>query len=163
MHGAELANRAEVWMKEGRYLEAAEARRRQLMAEPTNPAIALNLGIALFAAGKFELASVALNEALDLDPRVVSTASPATLFGSQDAFDKALTALERFVVKNPTDGSSRFVLGSMDLAAGRYFAARNEFSLLKEAAPQNPHVAAMLTEADKKFLEGAPETKPETR
>ena len=63
------------------------------------------------------------------------------------------------MVKNPTDGSARFVLGSMDLAAGRFFAARNEFSLLKEAAPQNPHVAAMLAEADKKFLEGAPETR----
>jgi hypothetical protein len=157
----ELAFRAESAMRAGNYLDAAEARRRQLSADPTNPAVALHLGIALFAAGRYELASVALNYALDLDPRIVSTSDLASVFGAEDRASAALRTLEKHVVKNPTDGSARFVLGCMNFAAGRYFAARNEFSLLKEAAPDTPHVAALLAESDRKFLESAPAT--ETR
>jgi tetratricopeptide (TPR) repeat protein len=156
---AELASKADAWMKEGRYLEAAEARRRQLLADPANPAVSMNLAVALFGAGKYELSSVALNEALDADPRALASANLVQSFGTPGALERAIILLERFVVKNPTDGSARFVLGTVDLVAGRYFAARNEFSLLKEAAPQNPHIANLLAEADKKFLESAPETR----
>jgi tetratricopeptide (TPR) repeat protein len=165
---AELRMRGESWMKQGRYLEAAEARRRLLVIESTNPSLARDLGVALFAAERYELASIALNEALDRDPRVLASLDLSSDFGSTPAFEKTMTALERHVVKNSNDGSARFVLGVMDLSSGRYFAARNEFSLLKEAAPQNPHVGNLLAESDKKLLEAVPveapaETAPATR
>ncbi|NRA96305.1 MAG: hypothetical protein HRU14_08865 [Planctomycetes bacterium] len=67
---------------------------------------------------------------------------------------EAVNELKRHVVKNPTDGEGRLLLGAVLLWSEDPFAARNEFSALIDGEWKSPHVEPFLKEAEKRLLAG---------
>lgn len=151
---AELLARGAQWMKDGQHLLAAEAFRRAWIADSGDAYPALKLSLALFAAGgRYGLAGFALHESLDRDATSIQR-HPALIEDFKDAavLLAATNELKRHVVKNPTDGEGRFLLGAVLMWSGDPFAARNEFQALKEGEWKSPHVEPFLKESERRLL-----------
>ena len=153
---AELLARGTTWMKDGQHLIAAEAFRRAWLANSGDAFPPAKLALALFGAGgRYGLAGFALHESLDRDATSIAR-HPALVESFKDAavLAEAVNELKRHVVKNPTDGEGRFLLGAVLLWSEDPFAARNEFSALIDGEWKSPHVEPFLKEAEKRLLAG---------
>ena len=151
---AELLVRGATWMKDGEHLLAAEAFRRAWLSDSGDAFSPLKLSLALFGAGgRYGLAGFALHESLDRDATSIPR-HPALIESFKDAavLGEAVNELKRHVVKNPTDGEGRFLLGAVLLWSEDPFASRNEFSALREGEWKSPHVEPFLEEAEKRLL-----------
>ncbi len=156
---SEYGSRGASAMRSGQYLEAAEAWRRAWLLSPADRTAGVSLAVALFAAERFDLASVAIHEVLVRNPDVATTSDDVvSTFGDAGAFREAQSRIERLIVRNPNEGSARFVLGFIYLKTGNDFGARNEFALLKEVAGDDPQLKLLLQAAERRFL-GGPETR----
>ncbi|MAG33782.1 MAG: hypothetical protein CL908_23120 [Deltaproteobacteria bacterium] len=156
--GPEYIARGAGWMKDGRFLMAAEAYRRAWTQRPGDHLAPLKLGSALLGAGgRYGLAGYAIHEGLDrstdwLARRDVDLRDD---FSGPAAFDAAVGELKKHIVRNPTDGESRFLLGYALFFSGDHFGAHKEFSALKAADWKSAHVQTLLDASEARLL-GAP-------
>ncbi|HYC76574.1 MAG TPA: hypothetical protein VEI02_03000 [Planctomycetota bacterium] len=141
---------AEKAFREGRYLEAAEALRRSWEGAPDDSTRPLELGYALFAAERYDLAAAAFRAAFATDATLVKRYdSVAAKFGSAEAFRDARLALERRVVREPTDFDARFVFATVAFMNGDWFVARDAFEALGTAEAS---ASAFRSEAERRLL-----------
>ena len=154
LSNAELLARGTTWLSDGEYMLSAEAFRRAWAINSGDAYPPLKLATALLGAGgRYGLAGFALHESLDRDPTSIERHPPlADEFSDALALRTALTDLKRHVVRNPTDGEARFLLGAALFWSGDAFAARNEFRALREGQWTSAHVAPFLKSAEDRLL-----------
>jgi len=154
----ELVARGVGWMKESRYLMAAEAFRLAWLARPSDHLAPIKLSMALLGAGgRYGLAGYAVHEGLGRSPEWPTRRDVDVKedFAAFPAFDVAVTELKKHVLKNPDDGEGRFLLGYALFFSGDPFAAHKEFQALQDADWKSPHIQTFLDESEKRLL-GAP-------
>jgi hypothetical protein len=152
--GVEALTRGEAWMKDGRFLLAAESFRRAWLSMPTDGYPALRLGEALFAAQEYvPLASLAIESGIALDvtlitrPRDIRKDFPGPL-----SFDAAMRALQRRTLENPKDGEARFLLAHVLFFSGDTYAARQEFRALLDGGWESPNLVSYIEESERILL-----------
>jgi hypothetical protein len=160
LSAAECLTKGHQWLKEGLYLYAAEAFRRVWLDRSDDYYPPLQLGLALAAAERIDLASYAISEGLDRNASWVDrNADIQGEFSSPEAFQEVLRGVQRFVVKNPLDGEGRFLLGYLYYFSANPFGAYSEFSALKDGGWESPHLEALISNAEKRLLEGGGEVR----
>ncbi len=136
---AELAERAEQWMKAGRYAEAVDAWAELSRSLPNNAGLLRNLGIAEHLAGRNRDAIEHLEAALAGD---VSLAPAWMILGAaylrtgQPA--KAIAPLEKALEIDPGLADAMKMLAHAAGAAGRHELAARRFAQWADAAPSDP-------------------------
>lgn len=155
LSNAELLARGTSWMKDGKYMLSAEAFRRAWLRNSADAFPPLKMSIALLGAGgRYGLAGFALHESLDRDPTTITRHPPLHGdFRDVESLGLALTELKRHVVRNPTDGEARFLLGAALFWSGDSFGARNEFTALQSGEWTSAHVAPFLKAAESRLLD----------
>lgn len=114
---------------------AIDAFKRALALEPTNPAIATNIGEALLKAENYEQASSYFQKALDLknDYKPAKLGLAKSLIARGEA-PEALTILEK-LAKDTMDPSVYYELGLLHFNEGRFKKAKTAFSSALTLSP----------------------------
>lgn len=154
VRGNEAMVRGAAWMKDGRFLLAAESFRRAWMDAPTDGFAAVRVGEALFAAQEYvSLASLAVERGLVLDPSLITRRRDVrTDFPGPLSFDTAMRSLERRAVSNPKDGEARFLLAYIMLFSEQAFAARQEFRALLDGGYESDLLLPLFEESERVLL-----------
>ncbi len=128
-------------MASGRFEEAIPIYRQMVKAEPGNPGLLLNLGLALHMAGHEREAIPTFEEVLkaqpDSLPALISLGS-ARLALNQPA--EAIAPLRKAVAAKPADLETRGLLASALLDAKRLDEAGVEYRKLADSASEDPRV-----------------------
>ncbi len=135
----------ELKLKRAEFDAAADAFRRAISARPDMPAAKLALGFALLGAEDYRAAAHIMRrglraaadwQALDVElPRV---------YGNSDAAEVVLSRLQEAVEQDPQNADRRFLLGLLELFAGRYARAVEH---LERAERDDPLTEGLLQEA----------------
>jgi hypothetical protein len=122
------------------YKGAVRNWRHAVVDEPNSGPLLLRLAQALFAAGEYEEAAGATEQALMLlsEEKWQSEASDAVkLYGAPQDYKDQLKGLEKAVRENPDDPALRFELGFQYGFSGRRAEALRELDRLLQIAPQD--------------------------
>ena len=138
---AEQSHHARELMAAGKPDEAIPIYRQLVLAVPNNPALMLNLGLALDMAGRKPEAVREYQAVLKLDPNHF----PALLLLGTAYLDlgqpaKALDPLERSLKVQPESAQAQETLADALLAVGRIEEARHHFEALSQSDPGNAKV-----------------------
>ena len=128
----------EAMLREGKYDEAAKAFQRAVTAAPGEPAPRVALSVALVAAGRFSEAARALRVGLSAASDWARIRlSPATSFGSAEAFGAVERKLQEAAQNDPSNNDLHLLLGFLHFATGREAEAVALLSPISEANPQD--------------------------
>ena len=134
-----MAAQAKQLMSSGRFEEAIPIYRRMVKAQPGNPGLLLNLGLAQHMAGREREAIPNFEAVLKAQPNslpaLISLGS-ARLALSQA--NEAIAPLRKALAANPGDHETHGLLASALLEAKRLDEAGTEYRKLTEAVPQDP-------------------------
>lgn len=152
---SELLARGQGAMGKGQFLQAAEAFRRAWVARPTDEYAALELGFALIVAGEHDaLARLAISSALDLRPsRLEQALDLRAKLPDPGDLEAVKSRLTRRLIIDPSDDDARFAFGYVAFHSGDWFGAHTSFTRLSERAPEDPHLAAYVSEVEKRIAD----------
>ncbi len=110
----ELIHRGEAEFKKGNYSGATYSWRHAIVDDPQNPVVVMELGLALFAIGKFDEAAGATQAAMRALPKehwgtVIS--HYRELYGNHQDYTRQLRSLEKAILAKPHDPALRFLAG----------------------------------------------------
>jgi len=136
---AALAQQARQAMASGQYDAAAGLYRKMIVQLPKVGGLRMNLGLALFQAGKHRAAAAELQAALQLDP----TLAPARMMlglchAKLGEPALAIPLLEQAWKAEPGNALVLLELADSYYAAGRFAPAAEHFRRLSELQPNNP-------------------------
>jgi tetratricopeptide (TPR) repeat protein len=141
--GAEIypfARQAEEAFRARDYKAATRAWRHAIVDDPNNGALLLRLAQALFAAGEYDEAAGATQQALMLLPEEKwqpELSNTTKLYANPQDYKDQLKGLERAVKENPDNPALRFELGFQYGFSGRRAEALRELDKLLQIAPQD--------------------------
>ncbi|MEZ6195788.1 MAG: hypothetical protein R3F20_08670 [Planctomycetota bacterium] len=134
-------------MSEGKPLEAAEALRQAFLLR-NDPGTLRLMGLALYAASDWQMASWALQKGVgDSEKAVLDLAVELDDFVGGAAVAGQLMALERYLVAEPNDEASNFLLGALYTLTGRDYAAYVLLNRLSAAGYQRETTDLFLRQA----------------
>ncbi|MCA9322517.1 MAG: hypothetical protein KDB53_17375 [Planctomycetes bacterium] len=137
----------------GDFLSAAEAFRRAMIQRREDDYPKFQLGLALFAAAKYDESTTALEMGLDQNPAWLHRRfSLADAFSSPAIFQGRVEALERHLIQVENDGPARFLLGYVYYFSGNLFGARSVLKALSETDGSFRHLPTMAREAERRLL-----------
>jgi tetratricopeptide (TPR) repeat protein len=141
--GAEIypfARQAEEAFRARDYKTATRAWRHAIVDDPNNGALLLRLAQALLAAGEYDEAAGATQQALMLLPEEKwqpELSNATKLYANPQDYKDQLKGLERAVKENPDNPALRFELGFQYGFSGRRAEALRELDKLLQIAPQD--------------------------
>jgi tetratricopeptide (TPR) repeat protein len=141
--GAEIypfARQAEEAFRARDYKAATRAWRHAIVDDPNNGALLLRLAQALLAAGEYDEAAGATQQALMLLPEEKwqpELSNTTKLYANPQDYKDQLKGLERAVKENPDNPALRFELGFQYGFSGRRAEALRELDKLLQIAPQD--------------------------
>jgi tetratricopeptide (TPR) repeat protein len=131
----------------GRYLEATEAFRAAVTAEPDSVPARVNLGSSLGQLKDVDGAIEQFREALELDPsNRAALYNIGSLYAGQNRHDRAVLHLTRLLELTPDDHEARTTLGRELRRAGRLEDALAAFATVTSADPSDED--AVLAQVD---------------
>lgn len=139
LHGLGL-----VALRTGRPDEAATLLARAAKAAPANGAIRSDLGTANLAAGRYEAAAHAFEEALTLRPDATARLGLGDALSVLGRLDEARAAFEALLPANPAP--AQFGLGNIAMQLGDTAAARQHFERAVALAPREARYHRALAE-----------------
>ena len=136
-----------------RYFVAAEAFRRAMKLRWEDDYPKFQLAAALFGAGRYDVAFLALELGLTQNPTwLYRHFDLRSAFVSKEEFDTRVQALERHLIRHDGLDDFRFLLGYVYFFSGNLFGARSVFKTLEESPRPYPHLDVMSREAEKRLL-----------
>ncbi len=134
----EKSGRAQLWMAQGRFADAAGLYEELTRALPGNPGLLLNLGMARHMAGNDAGALAPLEAALRIQPL-----PPAFLFLGSSYMHlgqpaKAFAPLRRFVALQPDHREARQMLAEAATATGNHLEAAIQLARFADEEPAQP-------------------------
>lgn len=135
LSASECLARGEGWLRSREYLLASEAFRKAWVQREDDAFACAELGVALSAAGRYELAATALQTALSLDAGL-ATRMPdlcAALIEKGRLGPDVIRPLQEDLVRNPGAIATAYVLACAQLADGDPWSAQRELADLKAA------------------------------
>lgn len=110
----EFGHQGETSFKKGNYSGAVYAWRHAVVDDPQNSIVVMELGLALFATGKYEEAAGATQAAIRALPKEnwgTVVRHYQEIYGNQQDYTHQLRALEKAVSQKPNDPALRFLAG----------------------------------------------------
>ena len=140
----EKAERAQLWMAQQRFADAAGLYEELVKALPGNPGMLMNLGMARHMAGQDAAAVAPLEAALKIQP-----IPPAFLFLGASYLRlnqpaKAVAPLRRFLALDPAHAEARRMIADAAMASENYAEAVIHLRKLAEADASQPVIWANL-------------------
>lgn len=135
LSASECLARGEGWLRSRDYILAAEAFRRAWLQREDDAFACAELGVALSAAGRFELAAGALQTAMTLDAGLATRLPDLCLALSEKGrlVQDVVRPLQAELLRNPDDVATSYVLACAQLAAGDPWSAQRELAALRTA------------------------------
>ena len=160
LSAVEGLSRGEEWLANGEPALAAEAFRRAWLAEPSDYYAPLQLSLALFAMGRYDIGGLAVAEGLKRNPAwLTRDFDVSRRFGVGARFAGHLIELQKHVLVHPDALEARFLLAYLDFFSGRVFEAHSELSDLEARGWESPLVAPFKKEAANRLL-GSADSRP---
>ncbi|MCH8251938.1 MAG: hypothetical protein IID36_05740 [Planctomycetes bacterium] len=142
---AVLGHRA---FQSGQFEEARSIYIRGMLEDDTDGHAKLFFGLANYALGKYDVASIAVRRALTVTPDLINRPLDVrSMYPDADVYESHLAALKKHVEANPDDRGARFLLGFIHYGSARPEAALALFKQLADADPEDELAAAMRDSA----------------
>lgn len=142
---AVLGHRA---FQSGQFEEARSIYIRGVLEDDTDGHAKLFFGLANYALGKYDVASIAIRRALSVTPELINRPLDVrSMYPDADVYEAHLATLQNHVEANPEDRGARFLLGFIHYGSARPETALALFKQLADADPEDELAAAMRDSA----------------
>jgi tetratricopeptide (TPR) repeat protein len=136
---------AESAFRERDYPNAARLAAHATIDSPRNAKAHEIASLALFAEGQFRGAAMEAHAALALGP-AADWNTLYSYYNDLPTYQQQLSALEKFISKNPNSPDGHFLLGYHDLMMGHREAARDQFAQVVKEVPKDKIAQQALKE-----------------